>query len=261
MNVRTNIFTFLFFLFLMIDCAIKIQEIDFSSREFTIDEFKKEIFNNTQNLKTFVGNGDILFESIEKIEKVKAEVYIKFPDSIMVKLEGPFGLDLAYIFMSESELKYYNIREKIKYTGKYNPGYLKELTGTRLKFVEIMELLSGKLIPDIINSEKKARVLKRNDEYILIAKTNDGFEEYFIDRKNWQIKKYIMLDNNEKIILEKSFEKFVKIENFSVPRIARYMIPGKQQITLIYKKIKINNRIDPSKFYFEIPENVKEINL
>ena len=256
MNVRTNIIFVLFFLFLIITCAVKIQEIDFSSKEFTIEEFKKEIFNNTQNLKTFIGNGVILFESIEKIEKVSAEVYIKFPDSVMVKLEGPLGLDLAYIFMSKRELKYYNIREKIKYIGKYDPGYLKELTGTRLKFVEIMELLGANLIPNIFNYDKKIRIITGIEDYILIFKSGDGIEEYFIDKKKWQIKKYIKLNENGKIILEKTFEKYARIDEYSVPRVVKYIKPGEQQITLIYNKIKVNNRIDPSKFYIKIPEDV-----
>jgi len=260
MNVKIFIFgTFLFFI-LSSNCAVKLKEIDFTSREFSVEELKKELSNNSRLLKTLIGNGVILFETKEYFEKANAEIYIKFPDSIMVKLEGPLGLDLAYIFFSERELKYYNIRENLKYIGKYDSDKLKNLMGTKLKFVEILELLGGIFNPNIISSNEMTEVLARKEEYIIISEIDEGMEEYFIDKKIWNVKKYIKLNKNKEIVLEKKFNNFKRFIDFFVPRVIRYTIPD-ERITLIYTSIKINERIDSSKFKIKIPESAEEIIL
>ena len=260
MNITTKIFIFMIYLFLILvsNCAVKLREIDFRNREFSVEEFKKELSYNSRMLKTFIGKGVIYFESKEYSERTNAEIYIKFPDSIMVKLEGPFGLDLAYIFFSESELKYYNIKENLKYIGEYDSEKLKKLLGTKLKFVEILELLGGRFNPYIIPHNETTQVLERKEEYIIISEVDDGFEEYFIDKKIWQINKYIRLDKNKDVILEKRFDKFKRSLNFFIPRVIRYTIPD-ERITLIYKSIKLNKGIDSLKFRIDIPEGVKEL--
>ena len=260
MNVKIFIFgTFLFFI-LYSNCAVKLKEIDFTRREFSVEELKKELSNNSRMLKTLIGDGVILFESKEYFEKANAEIYIKFPDSIMVKLEGPLGLDLAYIFFSERELKYYNIRENLKYIGEYDSDKLKNLMGTKLKFVEILELLGGIFNPNIISSNEMTEVLAREEEYIIVSEIDEGMEEYFIDKKIWNIKKYIKLNKNKEIVLEKRFDNFKRIFDFFIPRVIRYTIPD-ERITLIYTSIKINERIDSSKFKIKIPESAEEIIL
>jgi len=260
MNVKIFIFGVFLFLILYSNCAVKLKEVDFTNREFSVEELKKELSNNSRTLKTLVGDGVIIFESKEYFEKANAEIYIKFPDSIMVKLEGPFGLDIAYIFFSERELKYYNIRENLKYVGEYDSDKLKNLMGTKLKFVEILQLLGGIYNPNIISSHEMIEILAREKEYIIISEIDEGIEEYFIDKKIWNIKKYIRLNLNKEIVLEKRFNNFKRIFDFFIPRVIRYTIPG-ERITLIYNSIKINERIDSSRFVIKIPESAEEIIL
>ncbi len=259
MKIRINIvFISLFFL---LSCATSVKEIDFRNREFTIEEFNKEVSKVSGELKTLTGTGIIHFATTESFEKVNAEICINFPDSVFIKLEGPFGVDVAYIFVNKDELKYYNIRDKVKYEGEYSDENFKKLTRTRLEFVEIMELFGAKLNLNIINSNNSIKILERGNEYILRIKTDDGFEAYFIDRKIWQIKKYLKIDKKEQVVLEKRFEEYRRIQNFFIPKVVKYIIPDEQQITLIYKKLKINDKINPSKFYINIPEDVDEIIL
>ena len=260
MNIKIFIYATFLFLIFYSNCAVKLKEIDFSDREFSVEELKKELSNNSRMLKTLIGNGVILFESKEYFEKANAEIYIRFPDSIMVKLEGPLGLDVAYIFFSEKELKYYNIRENLKYIGEYDSDKLKNLMGTKLKFVEILQLLGGIYNPNIISSNEMTEILARKEEYIIVSEIDEGIEEYFIDKKIWNIKKYIRLNINKEIVLEKRFNNFKRIFDFFIPRVIRYTIPD-ERITLIYKSIKINEGIDSSKFIMNIPESAEEIIL
>jgi outer membrane lipoprotein-sorting protein len=252
-----NIFLFLI---LSLNCGVIHKEVDFRDRKFSIEEFKKELSSSSKMIKSFIGKGVIYFESKEYSERANAEIYMKFPDSIFVKLEGPFGIDLANIFITENELKYYNIKENCKYVGEYNVEKFEKLTGANLKFLEIIELLSGRLNFDSFSSDKIIDVFEKSEGYYIVSETQEGFEEYLVDKRIWQIKKYVVYDKNKEVVLEKRFDEFEKKSNFTIPKIIRYIKPDKR-ITLIYKNISINEEIDSSKFDIKIPENVKEIIL
>ncbi len=108
--MRTYIKIILFSV-LFISCATVNKDVDYSEREFSIEALRRELSDNSGRLKTLEGSGKIMIESESSYEEANAKIYMKFPDSLMIKLEGPLGIDLALIFAGGGELKYYNIKE------------------------------------------------------------------------------------------------------------------------------------------------------
>ena len=154
-------------------------------------------------------------------------------------------------------MKYYNIKENKRYSGR-NTDF-GSLTGVGLKFIEVAELLGGRL-RDALNG-RIVDIHNGSDEYIIVSEVEGGFEEYFIDKKIWEIKKYIKLNNAKEIILEKRFDRFSRQSNIYIPRVVHYIKPPDEKITLIYKRVKVNGRIDPRKFDIKIPLSAEEIIL
>ncbi len=234
------------------------REIDYSSREFSLDAFQQELSSQKDIIKTLAGSGNILIDSDEYSESVNVKIYIQYPDSLLILFEGPFGIDMARIFISKKEIFYYNISENIFYNGEYNSRNLALLTGAKLKFVEVIELLSGDI--QFFPISDKIHINRGVKEYIVVSEVDDGYEEYHIDRKIWHITKYVKRDRDKNVLAEKNLKRFERTVNGYFPRVIRYIKPG-EKITLFYKSISLNKKIDPKRFQIIVPESTEEIIL
>ena len=233
-------------------------KIDYSGREFSLDAFQQELSAQKDMIKTLAGKGTIWFDSEEYSESVNVKIYIQYPDSLLILFEGPFGIDMARIFISEREILYYNINENIFYRGEYNSRNLALLTGAKLKFVEVIELFGGDI--RFFPISDKIHITKGVKEYIAVSEVDDGYEEYYIDRKIWHITKYVKRDREKNILAEKKFKSFERTVNGYFPKVIKYIKPG-EIITLFYKSINLNKKIDPGRFQIIVPESAEEIIL
>ena len=102
---------------LLSSCSPKHAEILLDTRAITPRGLLDRVRAQEEKLQSIVGKGSVSFESNELAGSASFELSLRKPDSLLVLLEGPFGVDLGTIFLSREKYVMFNSMETRVITG------------------------------------------------------------------------------------------------------------------------------------------------
>jgi hypothetical protein len=74
----------------------------------SVKELKTRVNENSKVIESLEASGNISFDSPENSGSGWLELRIKKPDTVFVKIEGPFGISIANALITRNEFMYYN---------------------------------------------------------------------------------------------------------------------------------------------------------
>ena len=66
------------------------------------------VTTRAEQIQSLEGSGTVTFESPEMAGSVFFRVSLKKPDSLLLKFDGPFGIDAGFFFLSKRTFVMYN---------------------------------------------------------------------------------------------------------------------------------------------------------
>ncbi len=228
----------------------------------------------SSKINTFEAKGKLNVQSPElRVSNSTLSVYIRMPDSLRIKVEGPMGIDGVSLFIDKSNYQLYIHRDEVLYSGSldtldYN-SILEEYTGMQLDESgydidsirdEIFSLFLGseKLISSDYNSMNFSETGKKDNKFK--SQTNSHIELKF-PSKNADLKEMLVYDENQDIRIKKQFKVYTNAGGGRFPKIVKNMFPKEKSIfTIQYKTFRINKSIAPEKFKINIPEELLKRN-
>lgn len=212
---------------------------------------------NHERIRSLTGSGTISVETPELAQSGSFELFLHKPDSMLVKVEGPFGIHVGSVLLTRTDFILYNSLQNQLITGSVNPSNLNRIFRVNLTFDELLNLFTGGSFlaadddaPDSVTTE--------DNQLILIYRHDDGIRRYWIEPSSLLISKIQHLDDTGKLFLEERFEKFRTLGEASLPRHIRLtQHRSRRAVAVSFSSLVINTGGDP--LVLDVPRNAKRV--
>ena len=234
-------------------CAPKRSEVALSTTATDVHRLIGLVQASEQKLRSLVGRGDLAFESPEATGSAFFELALKKPDSLLVKLEGPFGMDVGTLFMSRQQFVMYNSMDNEVTTGIPSSAALRSVIPFDITFDQLLNAFSGGFaIPG--DSAALRQYTIADGLFFLSFACGENTCRYWIDPAYLLVTKYQMLDRENQLIMEATSSSLTEQDEVCAPRRITVSFPaGNRQISIAYSSLTLNAP-HPS-FAYAVPAN------
>lgn len=224
-------------------------------------EIKQRVNENSGLIETLEASGNISFDSPEQSGSGWLELRIKKPDTVYIKIEGPFGISIVNALITRNDFTYYNVQDNKVITGSSTDLNIGAILRIKVTFDELINGFTGGFtFPDYNNDTTGAE--SENNLYIIQTSENDLTRKYFIEPNKFTVNKYNSFDKDNKIIVEVNYSAFSEESAGSLyaqlPTSLKIKNPSKSQTVYVDYINKEINKKDLS-FKMKIPKSAKVI--
>jgi outer membrane lipoprotein-sorting protein len=199
------------------------------------------------------GRGSVSFESPEVAGSAFFAMSLKKPDSLLIMLEGPFGIDAGFLFLSREKFVLYNSLENRVFTGVPSPAAIRSVLPIELTFEQIMEAFTGGFrLPTAVPEHSGME-----DETYRVSYRREGkVHTYWIDPAYSLVTRYEVRDSSGVLLIEASSSRVVEKAGVPVPGHVSITFPEDgRRLTIHYTSIEVNG--EDVSFDYTIPPNAR----
>lgn len=218
---------------------------------------RAKVQQNSGKLENFAGKARVIIEIPGQGYNGFSDIYLKMPDSLMIKTEAILGIDIGLLFMNQKYFAAFAPKENTLYYGEREILNLRDFLQVEMDTDELYEVVTG-FVKIPVN---EASHLEIDDGKILLrSPTPDGELLCWVDPRHYVVVKSKLINPEGKTLLVKEFRRFKKSKGIILPRTIRLTRPlTRERITVYYTKQEINKPIPSSNFKLKIPKNAKRI--
>ena len=261
MRVR-NLFNLIYLLCLIgLASCTGSQENGVSVSKIPVKDIKERVNKNSELIKSIEASGSISIDSPELSNSGSLELRLKKPDSLYVKIEGPFGVSIASALITRNNFIYYNAQENTVITGPTNEINIGAILKIKVTFDELINSISGS-IPLAVDSTDETDATIENDSYVITENEGTFTKKFLIDPTSYAMNGYYLFDNKNNKVLEVNYSKYnlesENKNNIYFPAKIKIYKPDKEQTVWVdYDSKEINK--DGISFKIKIPKSAKQI--
>ena len=224
---------------LMPSCAPKPAELVLDTAQVSPARIAEMIAQHDARLHSLAGGGTITFESPELSGSVFFTVAIKKPDSLLLRFEGPFGMDVGFLFASRERYVMYNALENQVIRGIPTAAGIRSVIPFDLTFDQLLDMLTGtfRLPP----GTTLPQIYRVEDEWFhLVYPRPDDTTAYWIDPRAVTVAKY-RVTGQTGTLMEAETSMPEQQDNLTVPRLISVTFPEtRRQISVYYSDLTLN---------------------
>ena len=123
-------------------CA-SVPRLDLTGRTVNPENVQRIVRGNYEKVHSMTGSGTISVETPETAQSGSFELFLRKPDSVLVKIEGPFGISVGSVLITREEFIFYNSLQNQLITGPVTSANLNRIFRVKLTFDELLTLFTG----------------------------------------------------------------------------------------------------------------------
>jgi len=257
--MKKNLCILLFISMLIISCSgsQNIGEPD----KIPVRNLKERINQNSSIIETLEASGNISFDSPEQSGTGWIDLKIKKPDTVFVKIGGPFGVSIANVLITRKNFIYYNVQENKAITGPSSDINIGAILRIKITFDELINGFTAGFKFDE-NADDSLNADSEKNFYVLNVNGPNGKQKYLIEPAKYTIKKYNYLDNDNTTLVEVYYSNYQEEESagkyVNFPTTIKIKNPAKKQTVYVdYINMELN-KTDLT-FKVRIPKSAKVI--
>lgn len=212
---------------------------------------------NHDLVRSLKGSGTISVETPELAQSGSFELQLHKPDSVLVNVEGPFGINVGSVLVTRNTFLFYNSLQNQVVSGPVTVDNLRRIFRMELTFDELMTLFTGGNFlrgdegdPESIGEEE--------NQVVMVYRSEQGSNRYFVDPASSLITRIQQFDNSGKLFLEARFEKFRSAGEVSIPRYVRLIQHAtRRAVSVSFSSLDVNPGRAP--LVFDIPANAERV--
>jgi hypothetical protein len=238
-------------------CAPKRSEILLNTTTTPPDVLLKLVKDRGARLKSLIGSGTLSFESPEIAGTAAFESNLKKPDSLLVTLEGPFGIDVGTLFLSKERYVMYNSFENSVATGDPNSSTIRSFIPFDLTQEQILDVFAGVLpVPDA--GKELQRYAIDDNMFSLSYTCGVSTCTYWVDPEYALVTRFEQRDTSGNLLVEARAYSFTRQAEAAAARRVQMKFPQKgRQLFIAYDAMSLN--ATDTDFRFTVPSNARKI--
>ena len=209
-------------------------------------------------ISSISGQSRISIDTEEFSGNFFADILYNENDSLLIDVSGPFGIGVGKMFIGKNRFIFLNQFSNQFYSGDTENFKNRNFLQFPLKVHEISNFFTGK---ELLNNMKILNYDIDGGLFFIHGKNNNFNYNIWIDNITGRIKKIEYL-NQDKIVLVKEYDKFIKFDNTYFPKHIKLSRPEeKQVVSVYYNKILLNQKIKPTEFMVKISDSARQIDM
>lgn len=234
-------------------CAPKRSDVALSTTDTDPHRLIGLVQASERKLQSLVGRGDLAFESPEATGSAFFELSLKKPDSLLVKLEGPFGIDVGTLFVSREEFVMYNSMDNEVTTGIPSPRAFRSVIPFDITFDQLLSAFSGGFSMPADSASLRQYTIA-DGRFFLSFACGEYTCQYWIDPAYLLVTRYQMLGKENQVLMEATSSSLTEQDEICAPRRITVSFPSdNRQISIAYSSLTLNAP-HPS-FAYAVPPN------
>lgn len=253
---RFSFFVICFSVLTFIGCRTT-STLNLSNRSVSYSEVQEIACNHHARIHTMTGEGEISIETPEIAHSGSFILTLQKPDSILINIQGPFGIKIGSALITRTEFIFYSSFENKVISGLPSAENLNRIFHIQLSFDDLLNLFAGgTFLESDLHAPDETRI--EDDQFVLIFNSTKTSRRYWIDPKTMYIQKIQFLDQDRKLAIEQTFSDFENVNGFAIPHTIRIIQPkARQRFTFTYSEVSVNK--EKLQFTFTIPNNAERI--
>jgi hypothetical protein len=237
-------------------CAPRRSELEGLPRPLPAPILLDEVTKRNAAVQTLVGRGNLTFDSPETAGSAFFRASLKRPDSLLLQIQGPFGIDVGTLFLSRGRYVMYNAIENAVYTGDPSSAAIRSLLPFDLSTEELINALGG-IFPSPGDTAGARIVEIDGDITHLVFDVPGGRFDYWVDTDRLAVTKLRRQNGAGESLLEMEAGDFKEYDGISLPRRLRLTFPGSQRVVSVYY-MSLSPNGDPPSFAFTVPPGARQ---
>lgn len=218
---------------------------------------RERISANFAGLQTLKGQATLSVETPEASYIANARIWFRRPDTVAIKVEASFGIDVGSLFAAADRFVLYLPRENICYTGFTSSLPLETFLSFPISYEELMHLLFGEEQPVEM---KPFHATSKNQEWLLSGSWDARAYQYRFVADKGVVAEAKAWDQDGSLLWTKTFTRFVKKKRVVLPQSIRLEQPGEHRaIGLFYHTLTLNDQLIMKNIAGRIPANAQRI--
>lgn len=199
------------------------------------------------------GRGSVSFESPEMAGSAFFSMTLKKPDSLLITLEGPFGIEAGFFFLSRQKFVVYNSLENRAILGVPAAGTIRGVIPMDLTLDQIMEAFTGGFRLPAGPPESYG---PDGDTYRAVYHRAGQVHSYWIDPAAALVLRYEVRDSAGTVVFEAASSRVTEKSGISVPAHVSVTFPREgRQLTIHFTSIEVNG--EELSFEYTVPPNAR----
>lgn len=215
----------------------------------------RSVEDHHERIKTLEGSGRLAIETPEIAQSASFRVSIIKPDSLLVNVEGPFGLDLGSALITRTSFTFYNSLQNQLLTGPTDPATLSRIFRVRLTFDDVLTLFTGGAF---LQDDRRTpdRVEQDDDAYLLTFQDPGSTRRYWVAAGDFRITRAEQASPDGNPLAEQRFSDFHAVDGVTLPfRVRVTMQRERRMVSIAYSNLTINHAVPALTISY--PENAE----
>ena len=242
---------------LTIDGCRTTSSLNLSDRSISYLEVQEVMHSHHAYIHSIVGEGRISIETPDISQNGSFILTLVKPDSVLITLQGPFGIKVGTALVTRTDFLFYNSLENKLISGLSSTENLDRILHVRLSFDNLLNLFAGgAFLETDLHAPDETHV--EDDQFVFTYTSADTRRKYWIDPATLFIRKVQFLDQSGKLAFEQTFSNFEDVDGVAMPTTIRLLQPNsRQRLTFTYSEILVNT--NNLHLTFTIPPNAERI--
>jgi len=218
------------------------------------DELIRRVSEESDRVQTLAGSGTLIFDSPHISGTAEFTLALSKPDSLLLKLEGPFGLDVGLLFMDANGYVAYNTMENVVIQGGTDSAALRAFIPVPLSAHQIVAAFSGRypIEPDM----RVVRYGIDDDRFLLTALCGSDTCRYWVDPEALAVTSYRRTGADGRTLLEGELAKMTSVNGIQLPRSIVLRAPSRRSLLrILFTDLDVNG--DAPEFTYSIPASAR----
>jgi outer membrane lipoprotein-sorting protein len=222
-----------------------------------VDKIFQRLLENYKSLETFEASGTISVDSKRFKNSGDFKLAIKKPDSLLINITGPFGINFATASVVKNRLIYLNeLTNQVLYAAATQEN-IRELLRVDISFEELIDILTGGIVINPEGAENQSAKVEE-DQYVITLQRNEYLYKYWIDIRNLSVSKNLIQDKAGNLLIDLQFGDFIEKEGVVIPRSINFTNSIRsEKIKVNYINVSVNKRNLDLRIY--VPDDAEVI--
>ena len=227
--------------------------------EATPDRIYESVAAQHRRITTMEGTGSISVQTPDVAQSGSFELLLQKPDSLLIKLEGPFGIDVGTALVSRQEFQFYDVLRNRLIIGATTPENLERVFRMAVNFDDLLALVAGGAFLGT-DDPGRATLERADDAYLLTFEGHPVTRQYYIDPVTLLITNIVFLRSNGTVVAEQRFTDFRSVDGVVIPFEVKVIQRSERRMVAVrYSEVTINKR--SSELHFSVPANTRKVYL
>lgn len=245
-------------LFFLSSCAPKRTELSLDPAVVDAPRLITMVRDHALLVQSLEGQGTVTFESPGFGGTAAFELSLRKPDSLLVLLEGPFGIDIGTLFLSKEHYLAYNSQENVVITGVPRGSTIRTVIPFDLSFDEVLNAFSGTFEIPFDPAHVKSYSVD-DGMFLLVLSCGSRVCSYWIDHTLPRVSRYEVHDDQGTLLMQATMSSFSWDGDASVPKRIVIWFPGEdKQIAVQYSSLTVNP--GELSFAYSVPSDARVLN-